>query len=109
MPEEIIYFENDNLIEVTDVKNVATDAYINDADVTLTLYDAATMEEITGQTWPLALTYVTGSDGDYRGTINDDIGVAEFQALKAEVIIDGGAGLRSKRLIPVVVMPRTSV
>lgn len=96
MPEsgEVLFRLSDNIIEVTGTINAATGSYINNADVTLTLVDADSGQEIAGQTWPLILSYVTGSNGDYRGTINDDISVSEQQEVVAKVTVDGGAGLR---------------
>lgn len=91
---EVIFVLSDNIIEVTDVTNVSTGAYLNDADVTLTLADAASGDEIEGQTWPLTLSYVTASNGDYRGTINDDISVFDNQLLIAKVTVDAGPGLK---------------
>lgn len=91
---EFIYIMSDNIIEVTSVQNVATGEYLNDADVTLTLVDAASGNEIAGQTWPLALSYVSSSNGNYRGTINDDVSISHQQSLRAKVTVDAGAGLR---------------
>lgn len=91
---EIIYILSDNIIEVTGVTNAATGTVINDASVTLTLLDAASGIAVEGQTWPLELSYITGSSGNYRGTIIDGITVSANQNLIAEVIVDGGAGLR---------------
>ena len=91
---EIIYIGSDNIIEVTGVTNVATSEYINNAVVTLTLVDTATGDEVSGQTWPLVLSYVTSSNGNYRGTINDDVTLSAQQTLTAKVTLDGGAGLK---------------
>lgn len=91
---EIIYIQSDNIIEVTGVTNAATGAFLNDATVTLTLLDAALETPIIGQTWPLELSYITASDGNYRGMIINGITVSENQILLAEVIVDAGAGLR---------------
>lgn len=91
---ETIYIMSHNIIEVTGVMNAATDTFLNGADVTLTLLDTVSGEAIVGQTWPLALTYIAGSDGDYRGTILDSIELSANQNLMAEVIVDAGAGLK---------------
>ena len=91
---ETIYRLSDNIIEVTGVKNVATGAYLNSANVDVTLVDASSGAEVSGQTWPMALSYVAGSDGDYRGTITDAISIDEGQTLIAKVTVDGGAGLK---------------
>lgn len=91
---EIIYISSDNIIEVTGVLNVPAGTYINNASVTVTLVDATTGVEVTGQTWPLALSYVSGSNGDYRGTLTDSMVLSNSQELIAKVTVDGGAGLK---------------
>jgi len=90
---EVIYINSDNIVEVLGVENVPTSEYLNNADVTLTLVDAASKVEIIGQTWPLTLSYVTGSDGDYRGTIRNEAVLNPHQQLIAQVTVDAGEGL----------------
>lgn len=91
---ETIYVLSDNIIEVTSVTNVPTGAYLNNATVTLTLVDAASGQNIAGQTWPLSLTYVTASNGNYRGTITDSAQLVDEQVLIAKITVDGGDGLK---------------
>ena len=93
-PPEVIYISSDNLIEVTGVLNVATNTYLNSATVTVRLVDAATSSDISGQSWPLTLTYVAASNGDYRGTLSDDLVISGSQNITAQVTVDGGAGLK---------------
>lgn len=91
---EALLYLSDALLEVVGAKNTATGDYINTAAVTATLVDAKTGNQISGQVWPMALAYVAGSDGDYRGTINDDVGVTKGQNVIAQISFNGGAGLQ---------------
>lgn len=63
---------NDQTITVSGLKDQVSGDFINDATVTVTVKtrDGA---NVAGETWPLALQYVTGSDGDYRGTLEDGL------------------------------------
>ena len=63
---------SDNVAEIESLTNAITSSYLNSATCTVTLYDVAG-NEVTGETWPLTLNYVTDSDGDYRGTITDTV------------------------------------
>lgn len=83
-----IYINSDNLLFVRGVQNALTNEFINDATVELTLLDSAG-DEISGQTWPLALVYQTGSDGAYYGTVEDTIDVEDGDEGTARLEIDG--------------------
>jgi hypothetical protein len=71
------------IVEVRQLRNVTTPGFINNATVTLTLLDALTEVPVLGQTWPVTLSYVTGSDGTYRATLSYAIDVANRQRLLA--------------------------
>lgn len=73
---DILYLQSDNLLEVTGLQNVATGAYINNATVTVTLVDAGGTA-VSGQSWPATLSYVSGSNGDYRVTLEDTLSLSE--------------------------------
>ena len=85
-----IYINSDNPIDVIEVTNETTGEYINNATVTTSLVDKATGIEVAS----VALSYISGSDGSYRGIIPDDTVLTAFQKLIAKVSIDGGAGLQ---------------
>lgn len=95
---------SDNLLEVVGAKNIATGAYLNAATVTAILVNADTGAQIAGQTWPLALAYVASSNGDYRGTVNDDITVTTGQRVIAQITFNGGAGLQRYTELPLPVV-----
>lgn len=97
---EVLLHANDNLIEVLGVQRQDTDAYLNGATVTVTLMDAFSGVSITGQVWPMTLSYVAGSNGDYRGTINYNASLTKGLDVIADVTVDGGAGLRGHAQVP---------
>ena len=79
---------NDQTIQALGIRNESTGAYINDAVVTVTIYKK-NRTEVAGETWPLSLTYVPASNGDYSANLEDGI---EFEAGKSywvEVTAEG--------------------
>lgn len=71
----------------TGVEDVAV---VNDAVVTARLLDAVGAE-ISGQSWPLTLTYEFGSSGNYSAVVSPAINVAVGDLLTAEVTAISGA------------------
>lgn len=102
-----LHVGNDNLIEVSDLKNVASGAYINNATVTVTLKDADSVN-VNGQSWPVTLNYVTASNGKYRATLVDTLALVVDDTYYATVIADAGDGLKATWAnVPVVAQQRT--
>ena len=92
---KILYDGNDHIVEVRGLKNVATGEYINDATVQATLKDSEDAN-VSGQSWPTTLSYVTGSNGKYRATLEDGLSLTVGDRYTAEITADGGDGLKAK-------------
>lgn len=88
---ETIYIDSDNLLTLDALYDNAGASYVNDATVTVTLLDMAG-SEVSGETWPVSLSYVSGSDGKYRGTLTDTLSLSANKRYTAKVTADGGAG-----------------
>lgn len=86
----IVYVANTNLIEVVGLKSAIEDAYVNDADVSVTVKDASGTN-VSGQTWPATLAYVGSSDGLYRGILEDDLALVDGATYYAHIDADAGA------------------
>ena len=69
-----LYVANDNYLEVDALSNGATEAYENSATVTATL-KTASGTNVSGQAWPLTLSYVADSSGTYRGILDDALSI----------------------------------
>lgn len=67
--------------------------YINNATVTVTLKDR-TGADVAGEAWPLAMNYVAGSSGVYRATLAFGLSLQDCKPFTAEIVADGGLGLR---------------
>lgn len=104
---------NDDVI-IVKARESLSGTDISAADVTVTLETTAGVD-VAGETWPLALTYIgttTLSDGssgyEWRGTLADTLTVDVDTDYQADVIVDGGAGLRGRWTLAVDVEVRTS-
>lgn len=98
---ETIYIDSDNLVTVDALYDNAAAAYVNDATVTMTLKDRAGTE-VSGETWPVTLSYVSGSNGKYQGTLSDTLTLSRGKTYEVTISVNGGAGkaLTIKRKLP---------
>ncbi|MBW1672139.1 MAG: hypothetical protein JRJ45_00585 [Deltaproteobacteria bacterium] len=69
--------------------------YVNDATVTVTVYDSADAE-VVGETWPLTLAYVTDSDGEYAKTVNPISGITAGEIYKVVLLVLGADSLAGR-------------
>lgn len=83
-----LYIGNDCEIELYGLAD-ARGSYQNDATVEVTLKTLSGVN-VSGQSWPLTLAYVAGSDGVYRGVLQDTIDVSVNDALRAHVDVSAG-------------------
>jgi hypothetical protein len=82
---------NTNLLELSDTTDEITDTFINDATVVATVVDEDGVE-VGGETWPLSMPYVTGSDGLYRGALDPGIEFIAGECYIARITAtDGGS------------------
>ena len=89
----VIYYGNDMTLELADLTNETTGENVNDATVTVTLVDAAGAE-VTGDTWPKTMSYVTGSNGVYRTNLVDTLSLTRGAKYVARISANGGAALQ---------------
>lgn len=90
-----LYVGNDMILEVEGLTDEATGDFVNDADITATLYTQAGAE-VAGQVWPVAMTYVADTAGIYRATLADTLSLTPNQRYRARVVADAGPGRRSQ-------------
>ncbi len=90
-----LYVGNDTLLELEHLSDEAGGAVVNNATVTVTLRDPSG-NAVGGETWPLAMPYVASTNGCYRTTLADTLGVVAGTRYSAEIIADAGAGKRGR-------------
>jgi hypothetical protein len=105
---DILYTENDNLLTLDKLYNndPNVDDYVNDATVTVTLKDSDD-SEVSGQTWPTTLSYVSGSNGKYVATLEDDLSLTADANYTAEVNVDAGSDIIAKFYLELIARKRT--
>lgn len=84
----IAYVGNTNNLELTGLKDDITNAYINDATVTVTVKDSGGLE-LPGIAWPLTMDYVPASNGNYRTYLTHTLGLLSGKKYTAFVDADG--------------------
>lgn len=99
----LAYVDNDNLLEVDGLRDVDDD-YVNAATVTCISIAPVDGSDILGT--PVTLTYVTASNGKYRGTAQDTLALIADTDYEAVITVDGG-GLQAKFYVPFTARKRT--
>ena len=84
-----VFVNNTNMLELLRLKSAVENTYINDAAVNVTVKTTAGAN-VSGQTWPLLLTYVPGSSGDYRGVLSENLAFAANTTYVAVVHANAG-------------------
>lgn len=102
----LAYVGNDNQLKLDGLRN-ADDTYINDATVTCTGVEDEDGNAVIGDTFPKTLTYVSASDGDYRGTLQQTLALEAGVTYIAVITVDGG-GLQATFRAPFVASDRTT-
>jgi hypothetical protein len=85
------FVANTNILELDGLKAAVDDAFINDADVEVTIKDS-TGTNVTGVVWPVTMAYVTASEGKYRATLSSALGFVPKKKYTALIEVDAGAG-----------------
>ena len=48
-------------------------------------------DEVTGETWPLSMPYVSASNGRYKATLSDVLAIVPNKRYQAVIVADAGA------------------
>ncbi len=102
----ILYLDNDNVLEVQQLRNDTSGDFLNTANVSMTLHDAGG-DPVNGANWPLPLQYVDGSHGVYRVTLDRDLALTLNARYIARIAVDGGSELRASWSIACVARHRS--
>lgn len=88
----VAFISNDNLVTITGLRRADAGAYLNDATVTFTVTD--TEDAAVSGVATITMSYVSGSNGNYRGTLPDEASLVEGTNYIIKITTDGGAGLK---------------
>jgi len=106
-----IYRANDNLLKASRLSTVDTSGqtiYLDGtATVEVTLTDLQGVA-LAGETWPLPLDYITGSQGDFQGVIRDTVVLpSPGSTVRALLVIDNGIDQHGELTGTLLVQERT--
>lgn len=96
---DILFVANSNLLRVDGLKDESSGGYINDADVEVTLKDANGVE-VVGASWPIAASYITGSNGRYEAVLPHGLSLAVAALYSAEIVATKGASVANWTATP---------
>lgn len=94
------YVNSDNVLTLTGLYDNINAAYENAATVYVTLTDS-NGTQVTGETWPLLMNYVSASNGNYRATLTDSLSVVSGKTYTATVTADAGTGAYYERKVDI--------
>lgn len=87
---DVLLIGNDQTLLVQSVYDEISESYINNATVTATIKKRDTTN-VSGQSWPLTLSYVTDSNGNYRGNLSHDLELVARTKYVIEITIVSGS------------------
>jgi hypothetical protein len=82
------WIDTDNCVQITGLKDVVTDQYVNDATVTGVLTDK-NGNTVTGA-GSLSFEYISGSNGNYAGEIPSTVTLTEGEQYTLTITAMGG-------------------
>ena len=91
MNVQFLLIGNDLSLRVLGLKDADTGDYIDDASVSAIVRDVAG-NPVTGAEWPVTLSHVGGSNGDYRGVLQNTMNLREGHTYFVDVTADDGIG-----------------
>lgn len=86
--EQIILIANSNTLELNGLRNQVMGGFINTATVVASLKDSAGVD-VAGQSWPVILNYVSGTDGNYRALFEPTLELIPFRCYTLDLVAQG--------------------
>jgi hypothetical protein len=80
---------NTNVVEIIGLRDRIAGIYIDDATVTVTVKTAAGAN-VSGETWPKAMTY-QGGDGHYAASLDDGLALTAGGVFYAHISVTSGS------------------
>lgn len=98
---EVILIGNDNLLQLDGLTDETDSTYVNSATVVCTVKTTAGVD-VTGMSWPLTLSYVSGSNGKYQGILTNSLVLSGREKYIAHIDVSLGADLVMHRELELV-------
>jgi hypothetical protein len=84
------FVANTNNLDLLGLQNASNGAYVNDATVSVTVKDSNGVN-VSGETWPISMNYVSASNGNYRCVLSDGISFSPGMTYTAEISVNAGS------------------
>ena len=81
-----LFISNDQSITLTGLKETTTNQFVNTATVVAQIIDLTTNTQVGSD---IAMPYVAATNGNYRGTIPDDLALVLDRLYRVDVTADG--------------------
>lgn len=92
---EVLLIGNDQTIKVLGLKDEVSGDFINGLTTVTARVKNKDGSSVAGENWPITLEYVTDSDGDYQGNLDDALKLVNNRLYTVEISVDGGGGLKA--------------
>ena len=89
---QVWYRDNSYYIKITGLKNKKDDSFINDAVVTARVQDQDG-SDVTGETWPVTMSYIAASDGEYDVTVTSALSLDALKRGRLKLVADKASPL----------------
>jgi len=86
--ENILLIANSNMLELNGLHNAVTNTFVNSATVVATLQDSQGVD-VVGETWPVTLSYVSGTNGCYRVLLDPSIVLTDGDRYRLQLTAQG--------------------
>lgn len=96
---------NDNLIILDQLKDESTGSFVNNATVTVESITDSSGNTISGVTFPISMSYVTGSNGKYQGILEETASLTDYTRYTVTIKAVQGASVGLWK-VPAVALPR---
>jgi len=105
----LIYRTNDNLLLALGVYTIDADGEKDYLDETATVQVTLSIDgvNVSGETWPLALVYILGSNGNFQAVLRDTLVLPTSGICKAQLVIDNGADQHADMVHNLLIQTRT--
>lgn len=103
---QILYIGNNSVLDLTSLRNEASNMPVLDAVVSVTLLNQQGAQ-VAGSDWPMQMALVAESTGTYRATLPHTLALVEGTRYVARIVADAGEGLRAQWDMPCVARART--
>jgi hypothetical protein len=85
-----VFVANTNVLDLIGLKSEIEGTFINGAAVSVTVTDTSDAE-VAGETWPLVMSYIAASSGNYRAILSDTLPLVPKTGYVAHITANGGA------------------